>query len=101
MSRSRGPIGNTRAQASALASRLPCEIMAPLGSPVVPLVKTISARSPDWTGPAGSGSARRAASRSDSIQTIGRPSEWAPSAVCLLAKTRRASVWAATRPAKS
>ena len=67
-------------------------IIAPFGSPVVPLVKTISARSSGRTAAAGSGSARRARSGRDLDPDDGQAEGPAPAAVCRLARTRLAPV---------
>ena len=66
--------GSTWVIAVALAMRLPWLSIAPFGSPVVPLVNTISASVSPVTGAGGNGVARRARSGSVSIHTIGKPS---------------------------
>jgi hypothetical protein len=78
----------------ALESRLPWLSIAPFGSPVVPLVNTISARLSRVTAFGESGSARRASSGRLSTQTIGSPSWLAEASVWRLAMTSLASVWA-------
>ena len=78
--------------AVAHASRLPWLSIAPFGSPVVPLVNTISARVAPSIGAAGRGSARRARSGRASIQTIGRPRARADASVWREARTSFAPV---------
>ena len=73
--------------------RLPWLSIAPFGSPVVPLVNTISARVSAPISCAGSGSARLAWSGSDSIQRIGRPSARADASVWREAMTSLGCVW--------
>ena len=78
----------------ALDSRLPWLSIAPFGSPVVPLVNTISASMSFVTFAGSIGAARRAASGRTSTKRIGSPSSRADASVWRLAMTSFAPVWA-------
>ena len=81
-SRCFGPMGKICRAASAFESTLRCVSIAPLGSPVVPEVNTISARSSPSRSAAGSGVRPLARSGSFSMSCSGMPSVSARSRVC-------------------